>query len=105
MRIDNKNPLFNTFIAVGELNTSYYNFKDFNLINTTLKDTLFFRSEFKGGSDFNDSYNLNFYHTFNKENKSVIGLKTSDVNFKGNKWILNKDGDTKNKVILNRALG
>ncbi|MEP1984811.1 MAG: translocation/assembly module TamB domain-containing protein, partial [Maribacter dokdonensis] len=80
------------------------NFKDFNLINTTLKDTLFFRSEFKGGSEFNDSYNLNFYHTFNKENKSVIGLKTSDVNFKGNKWVLNKEGNTKNKVILSRSL-
>ncbi len=104
VRIDNKNPLFNTFVSVGELDTPYYDFKDFNLINTTLKDTLFFRSEFKGGSDFNDSYNLNFYHTFNKDNKSVIGLKTSDVNFKGNKWVLNKDGDTKNKVILNRAL-
>ncbi|WP_441824778.1 translocation/assembly module TamB domain-containing protein [Maribacter spongiicola] len=104
VRIDNKNPLFNTFVSVGELDTPYYNFKDFNLINTTLKDTLFFRSEFKGGSDFNDSYNLNFYHTFNKDNKSVIGLKTSDVNFKGNKWVLNKDGDSKNKVILNRAL-
>lgn len=104
VRIDNKNPLFNTFVSVGELDTPYYNFKDFNLINTTLKDTLFFRSEFKGGSDFNDSYNLNFYHTFNQDNKSVIGLKTSDVNFKGNKWVLNKDGDTKNKVILNRAL-
>ena len=90
VRIDNKNPLFNTFVSVGELDTPYYNFKDFNLINTTLKDTLFFRSEFKGGSDFNDSYNLNFYHTFNKDNKSVIGLKTSDVNFKGNKWVLNK---------------
>lgn len=104
VRIDNKNPLFNTFVSVGELDTPYYNFKDFNLINTTLKDTLFFRSEFKGGSEFNDSYNLNFYHTFNKDNKSVIGLKTSDVNFKGNKWVLNKDGDTKNKVILNRSL-
>lgn len=104
VRIDNKNPLFNTFVSVGELDTPYYNFKDFNLINTTLKDTLFFRSEFKGGSDFDDSYNLNFYHTFNKDNKSVIGLKTSDVNFKGNKWVLNKNGDTKNKVILNRAL-
>ncbi len=104
VRIDNKNPLFNTYVSVGELETPYYNFKDFNLINTTLKDTLFFRSEFKGGSDFDDTYNLNFYHTFNKENKSVIGLKTSDVTFKGNKWILNKDGDSKNKVILNRAL-
>lgn len=104
VRIDNKNPLFNTYVSVGELDTPYYNFKDFNLINTTLKDTLFFRSEFKGGSEFNDSYNLNFYHTFNKENKSVIGLKTSDVNFKGNKWVLNKEGNTKNKVILSRSL-
>ncbi len=104
VKIDNKNPLFNTFVSVGNLKTKYYDVKDFNLINTTLKDTLFFRAEFKGGSTFNDSYNLNFYHTFNKENKSVIGLKTSDVSFKGNKWVLNKDGDNKNKVIFNRSL-
>jgi len=104
IKIDNKNPLFNTFVAVDEVATPYYDMQDFNLINTTLKDTLFFRTEFKGGSDYNDSYNLNFYHTFNKENKSVIGLKTSDVNFKGNTWVLNKDGDSKNKVIINRTL-
>src|SRR5690606_3500370 len=35
---------------------------------------------------------------------SVIGLKTSDINFKGNKWILNKEGNDKNKVILNKTL-
>ena len=104
VKIDNKNPLFNTYVSVSDLNTPYYNLKDFNLINTTLKDTLFFRSEFKGGSEFDDSYNLNFYHTFNSENKSVIGLKTSDVNFKGNTWVLNKEGNAKNKVILNRSL-
>ncbi|MGB5555086.1 MAG: translocation/assembly module TamB domain-containing protein, partial [Flavobacteriaceae bacterium] len=102
--VDNKNPLFNTYVSVGDLKTKYYDVKDFNLINTTLKDTLFFRTEFKGGSALNDSYNLNFYHTFNKENKSVIGLKKSDINFKGNTWVLNKDGDNKNKVIVNRTL-
>ncbi len=102
--IDNKNPLFNTFISVGDLSNSYYDVKDFNLINTTLKDTLFFRTEFKGGREFNDSYNLNFYHTFNADNKSVIGLKTSDVSFKGNTWVLNKNNDTKNKVIINSSL-
>jgi len=102
--IDNKNPLFNTFLTVDDMSTVYYDVKDFNLINTTLKDTLFFRTEFKGGSELNDSYNLNFYHTFNQENKSVIGLKTSDVNFKGNKWVLNKSGNKKNKVIINRTL-
>ncbi len=104
LKIDNKNPLFNTFVSVEDMSTIYYDVKDFNLINTTLKDTLFFRTEFKGGRGFDDSYNLNFYHTFNKDNKSVIGLKTSDINFKGNTWVLNKEGNNKNKVILNRTL-
>ncbi len=104
LKIDNKNPLFNTFLSVEDMSTVYYDVKDFNLINTTLKDTLFFRTEFKGGSEYNDSYNLNFYHTFNEENKSVIGLKKSDVNFKGNTWVLNKRGNNKNKVIINRTL-
>ncbi|WP_425236697.1 translocation/assembly module TamB domain-containing protein [Ulvibacterium sp.] len=104
IKIDNKNPLFNTYVSVADLSTSYYDVKDFSLINTTLKDTLFFRTEFKGGSEFDDSYNLNFYHTFNQENKSVIGLKRSDVSFKGNQWILNKEGNRQNKVILNRTL-
>nr|WP_299345320.1 translocation/assembly module TamB domain-containing protein [Allomuricauda sp.] len=104
LKIDNKNPLFNTFFSVDNMSTTYYDFKDFNLINTTLKDTLFFRTEFKGGRGFGDSYNLNFYHTFNRENKSVIGLKKSQLNFKGNTWVLNKEGNTRNKVIINRTL-
>ncbi len=104
VRIDNKNPLFNTYVSVSDVSTVYYNLKDFSLINTTIADTLFFRTEFKGGSEYDDSYNLNFYHTFNVNNKSVIGLKRSDVSFKGNTWLLNKDGDQKNKVIINRTL-
>ncbi len=104
LQIDNKNPLFNTFVSVGDLSNPYYDVKDFNIINTTLKDTLFFRAEFNGGSEYNDIYNLNFYHTFNQQNKSVIGFKQSDVSFKGNKWILNKFNDSKNKVIINRSL-
>ncbi len=104
LKIDNKNPLFNTFLSVEDMSTVYYDFQDFSLINTKLKDTLFFRTEFKGGSELNDGYNLNFYHTFNEENKSVIGLKKSEVNFKGNNWILNKSGNRKNKVIVNRTL-
>ena len=104
VKIDNKNPLFNTFVSVEDMQTDFYDIRDFNLINTTLKDTLFFRTEFKGGSNYNDSYNLNFYHTFDRDNKSVIGLKKSDVSFKGNTWILNKDGNSMNKVIFNSSL-
>lgn len=104
VRIDNKNPLFNTYVSVADVSTVYYDVKDFQLINTTLNDTLFFRTEFKGGSLYNDSYNLNFYHTFDRDNKSVIGLKRSDVSFKGNTWVLNREGNDRNKVIINRGL-
>lgn len=104
VRIDNKNPLFNTFISVEDVSTVYYDVRDFSLINTTLNDTLFFRTEFKGGSEYNDSYNLNFYHTFNEQRKSVIGLKRSDVSFKGNQWVLNREGNQQNKVIINNTL-
>ncbi|RNC88659.1 MAG: translocation/assembly module TamB [Allomuricauda sp.] len=104
LKIDNKNPLFNTFLSVDDMSTVYYDVKDFNLINTTLKDTLFFRTEFKGGSEYNDSYNLNFYHTFNQENKSVIGFKKSDISFKDNVWVLNEEGNNDNKVIFNNTL-
>ena len=104
IRVDNKNPLFNTYISVKDVSTVYYDLKDFELINTTLADTLFFRAEFKGGSQYNDRYNLNFYHTFDENNKSVIGLKRSDVSFKGNTWVLNRDGNSRNKVILSPGL-
>lgn len=104
LKIDNKNPLFNTFVSVENMNTVYYDVSDFSLINTTLKDTLFFRTEFKGGSQFDDSYNLNFYHTFNENNKSVVGIKRSEVNFKENTWVLNRANDSKNKVIVTNTL-
>ncbi|MFZ9003749.1 MAG: translocation/assembly module TamB domain-containing protein [Robiginitalea sp.] len=104
IRVDNKNPLFNTYVSVRDISTVYYDLNDFELINTTLADTLFFRAEFKGGSQLNDRYNLNFYHTFDQNNKSVIGLKRSDVSFKGNTWVLNRDGNSRNKVILSPGL-
>lgn len=74
------------------------------MINTKLKDTLFFRTEFAGGRGYDDNYFLNFYHTFNKENRSVIGLKRSTVLLKGNEWVINKNRDKNNKVVINTTL-
>lgn len=104
VKIDNKNPLFNTFISVDDATTNFYDVKKFQLINTKLKDTLFFRTEFAGGRGYDDSYFLNFYHTFNEENKSVIGLKRSNIILKGNEWVINKRRNKKNKVIVNKTL-
>ncbi|MDB9961242.1 translocation/assembly module TamB, partial [Oceanihabitans sp.] len=100
LQVDNKNPLFNTYVEVDSIATKYYNISKFNLINVTLNDTLFMRSEIKGGTQNNDLYNLSFYHTKTIDNQSVIGFKKSDVTFKENKWFINEKRDKFNKVTF-----
>ncbi|GAA4231014.1 translocation/assembly module TamB domain-containing protein [Postechiella marina] len=104
LQVDNGNPLFNTYLEVDSLNTKFYNVSKFNLINVTVNDTLFMRSEFNGGKRNNDSYNLSFYHTINQEKESVVGFKKSDVTIKGNKWLINENQDKFNKFSFNKDL-
>ena len=104
LQVDNDNPLFNTYIEVDSIKTKYYNVSKFNLINVTLKDTLFMRSEFKGGKRNTDIFNLSFYHTIDEENKSVIGFKKSDVTIKDNVWFINENKDNFNKISFNKGL-
>lgn len=99
---DNKNQLFNTFIDIAELDTKFYDASDFSLINVTKNDTLFVRTEFKGGTLKEDLYNLNLYYTINEDNNSVIGLKKSEINFKQNEWVINDDENNENKVVFDR---
>ncbi|MCX7549463.1 translocation/assembly module TamB domain-containing protein [Xanthomarina sp. F2636L] len=100
LQLDNKNPVFNAYVEIDSINTKYYDVSKFNLINITLNDTLFVRSEFKGGPKNTDLYNLNFYHTINEENNSVVGFKKSDVTFKGNTWVINEQRNHFNKVVF-----
>jgi hypothetical protein len=53
------------------IKTKYYKIRDFSVINVTIH--FVFRSEFKGGSR-EDYYNLNLYHTINKDNNNVVGI-------------------------------
>lgn len=100
LQLDNKNPVFNAYVEIDSINTKFYDISKFNLINITLNDTLYVRTEFKGGKNNNDIYNLNFYHTINPENKSVVGLKESDVTFKGNTWAINENRDHLHKIVF-----
>jgi len=100
LQVDNNNPLFNTYIEIDSINIGFYAFSDFNLINVTLKDTLFIRSEFVGGKSSSDLFNLSLYHTINPRGKSVIGLKRSDITYKENKWFINEKNDTLNKMVF-----
>lgn len=104
LQVDNNNPLFNTYVEAKKVNTKYYNVSNFNLINVTVNDTLFMRSEFDGGKRNNDKYNLSFYHTINENNESVIGFKKSDVTIKNNTWFINEDKDRFNKISFDKKL-
>jgi hypothetical protein len=99
LQIDNKNPLFNTQLSVAKINTKNYNISNLQLVNITLNDTLYFRTEFLGGDKNTESYDLAFYHTFNNENKSVLGLQKSNFTLKDTKWIINPEDNFDNKMV------
>ncbi|BAO77536.1 translocation/assembly module TamB domain-containing protein [Winogradskyella sp. PG-2] len=100
--VDNSNPLFNTFIEIDSLNTGVYNASQFSLINVTKRDTLLIKSEFKGGKNNKDNFNLNLFYTIDDTNKSVIGFRKSDIEFKGYDWLVNSEKDTLNKIRFDR---
>lgn len=102
--IDNKNPLYNAYVSLDSLHTKFYDVSEFNLINITQNDTLFFRTEFKGGKNQEDKYDLNLFHTINKDKNSVVGFKKSEVNFKNSVWFINEDEDFMNKIIFDKKL-
>jgi hypothetical protein len=101
VQIDNKNPIFNTQVLIDNINSKYYSIKQLKLVNITLNDTLFFRTEFKEGRKDEDKYNLAFYHTFNPEKQSVFGVKKSDFTYKNKKWFINGANNIENKIVYN----
>jgi hypothetical protein len=100
LQVDNDNPLYNTYLSVDSIYNGYYDVIDLNMINKTINDTLYIRSEFKGGKERKDLYNLSLYHTINPEGKSVVGVKRSDITFKENVWYLNENNNNLNKVVF-----
>ncbi len=102
LEIDNKNPLFNSFISIDSIKNKWYKIADFNLINITRKDSLIFRTEFKGGKNSDDYFNFDAYHTINKDNNNVVGFFKSELKFKDYIWFLNEKDDDSNKIIFDK---
>lgn len=102
--IDNKNPLYNTYIVMDSIKTNRYKISDFNLINVTLNDTLFVRSEFNGGSKNQDKFSLNLYHTIDSEKRSIVGFKKSEIQLKDYLWFINENETQDNKIVFTKDL-
>ena len=100
VRMDTKSKLYNTHITATNVKTDYFNASDFNLLNITKKDTLFFKSEFRGATAINETFNMDFYYTFNKDKKAVLGIQKSSFDFENNIWKINPQNNKDNKVVF-----
>ncbi|WP_233279961.1 translocation/assembly module TamB domain-containing protein [Constantimarinum furrinae] len=100
IQVDNDNPLYNTYASVDSVYTGFYNVTDLSFINKTINDTLYVRSEFKGGKDKTDLFNLSLYHTINPAGKSVVGVKRSDITYKEKVWYINERNNNLNKITF-----
>ena len=102
INIDNKNTLYNAYVELDSIKTPYYKIRDFSLINVTAKDTLFVRSEFKGGEKGQDYYNLDLFHTIDKNKNNIVGIKKSEMKFKDYLWYLNEDSAEDNQIVFDQ---
>ena len=104
LQIDNKNPLFNAYVEMDSISNKYYKISDFGMINLKRNDTLYFRTEFKGGTQEQDFYNLNLYYTIDKDRNSILGVQKSELNFKNYLWHLNEEDHQDNRIVFDKTL-
>jgi hypothetical protein len=100
LQIDNKNPILNTNFRIKKIQTENYVLNNFNLLNKTLNDTLFFRADFTGGKENKERYDLSLFYTYDKNKKSILGVEQSKIHFKGRDWFVNENNNPLNKVIF-----
>ena len=101
LQIDTQNPTFCTFLSIGKVSGERYNINDFYTLGIRKNDTLSLRSEFKGGHDSTDEFELNYYHTMTKD-FSVFVLLSSSALLRGNLWSINTDSDQNNIIKFNK---
>ncbi len=102
IQVDNKNPLYNSYVEVDSISTMVYDISKFSMINVSLNDSIFVRSEFKGGKASQDEYNLSLYQTLNDKNQSIFGFRRSSLKFKNNTWFINKNNNANNRILVER---
>lgn len=97
LQLDNQNPLFNTYMSLGKIQNDSFTLLDFNTLGVKRADTLNFRTEFSSTNQKTDLFELN-YSLIVDENRSLILLKPSHIEYENNHWILNPKSD-KNHLI------
>lgn len=103
LQVDTKNPLYNAYVEMDSISNKYYKISDFGMINVKNNDTLYFRTEFKGGKKEQDFYNLNMYYTIDEERNSIVGFQKSELHFKDYMWHLNEYDNHDSRVVFRKS--
>lgn len=103
LQVDTKNPLYNAYVEMDSISNKYYKISNFGMINVKNNDTLYFRTEFKGGSKEQDFYNLNMYYTIDQDKNSIIGFQKSELHFKDYMWHLNEYDNHDSRVVFHKS--
>ena len=100
LNINTQNKAYNTHLRIAKINTKLINATKLNLINRTTNDTLFVKSEFKGNLNPDETFNMDFFYTFNEDKNAVLGIQKSSFDFENNVWKINPQNNKDNKVVF-----
>jgi len=105
LQVDTRNPLFNSQLTIDRIGTNHYDISKFNMVNISLNDTLFFKTEFLGGKAETANYDLSFYHTLTDDHTSVLGFQPSNIAFKNNRWEIDASLKSTNRIVYDSRSG
>jgi hypothetical protein len=78
-------------LEFDELQSEWLQASEFNMVNSAVNDTLFFKAQY---DDFNKkelNSNLNFYLAFDKNQHPVVGFQPSVVEYRSQLWDINSE--------------
>ena len=104
LQLDNQNPFFNTFVSIGKIKSESYEISEFNTLGVRTDDILNFRTEFFGGKDHNDVYQLNYALAIDNT-QSIISLEPSTIQLGSNIWSLNPGFDQEHFMTYDPTTG
>src|SRR5690606_29123327 len=73
-----------------------------DLYTTPIEDSLLVKSRFQIGKEFPVDFDLNLFHTLDKDQNLVFGFSPSTINVDNTNWFLNPENDrNSNRVTVN----
>lgn len=95
LNIDNKNPLIQGHLEFDQLKSEWLEASAFDLINSAVNDTLFFKAQYNNPDTQQAKSNLNFYFTFDNNQHPVVGIQPSVVEYRDKLWGINSKSSSR----------